>query len=72
MSLLRRIEALEATSGAQTTSNGPDEIWLIGVSPNGSRECGGGWVRDKGLYRNATDEETQRHNQLVLQGENHG
>lgn len=72
MSLLRRIEALEATSGAQTTSNGPDEIWLIGVSPDGSSECGGGWVKDKGLYRNATDDETQRHNPLGLQGENHG
>lgn len=72
MSLLRRIEALEATSGTQTTSNGPDEIWLIGVSPDGSRECGGGWVRDKGLYRNATDEEAQRHNQLSLQDDHHG
>lgn len=33
MSLLRRIEALEATSGAQTTSSGLNEIWLIGVTP---------------------------------------
>lgn len=72
MSLLRRIEALEATSGTQTTNSGPDEIWLIGVSPDGFRECGGGWVRDKGLFRNATAEEAQRHNQLILQGDNHG
>ncbi|MFQ1680882.1 hypothetical protein [Pantoea dispersa] len=72
MSLLRRIEALEATIGAQTTSSGPDEIWLIGVSPDGSRECGGGWVKDKGLFRNATAEEAQRRNKRILQGENHG
>ena len=72
MSLLRRIEALEATSGAQATSNGPEEIWLIGVSPDGSRECGGGWVKDKGLFRNATTEETLRHNQLALQGNHDG
>lgn len=72
MSLLRRIEALEATSSAQATSGGPDEIWLIGVSPDGSRECGGGWVKHKGLFRNATTEEARRHNQLILQGENHG
>ncbi|WP_267411121.1 hypothetical protein [Pantoea sp. GM_Pan_4] len=72
MSLLRRIEALEATIGAQTNSSGPDEIWLIGVSPDGSRECGGGWVKDKGLFRTATAEEAQRHNQLALQGNHHG
>lgn len=72
MSLLRRIEALEATSGPQANSNGPEEIWLIGVSPDGSRECGGGWVKDKGLFRNATTEETQRHNQLALQGDHDG
>lgn len=72
MSLLRRIEALEASIGAQTTSRGPDEIWLIGVSPDGSRECGGGWVKVKGLFRDATTEEAQRHNQLVLQGDHHG
>lgn len=72
MSLLRRIEALEATSSAQTTSSGPNEIWLIGVSPDGSRECGGGWVKDKGLFRNATAKESQRHNQLILQGDHHG
>lgn len=72
MSLLRRIEALEATIGAQTTSSGPNEIWLIGISPDGSCECGGGWVKDKGLFRDATADETQRHNQLILQGDNHG
>lgn len=72
MSLLRRIEALEATSGAQATSGGPDEIWLIGVSPDGSRECGGGWIKDEGIFRNATAEEAQRHNQLILQGDHHG
>lgn len=72
MSLLRRIEVLEATIGAQTTSSGPNEIWLIGVSPDGSRECGGGWVKDKGLFRSATSEEAQRHNQHVLQGDRHG
>lgn len=72
MSLLRRIEALEATSGAQTTSSGPNEIWLIGVTPDGSRECGGGWVKDKGLFRNATAEETHRQIQLALQSKDHG
>lgn len=72
MSLLRRVEALEATIGAQTTSSGPDEIWLIGVSPDGSRECGGGWVKDKGLFRTATAEEARRHNQRIPQGDNHG
>ncbi|MGQ3903884.1 hypothetical protein [Mixta calida] len=72
MNLLRRIEALEATSGTQTTSSDPDEIWLIGVSPDGSREYGGGWVKHKGLFRNATAEEAQRYNQLILQGDNHG
>lgn len=72
MSLLRRIEVLEATIGAQTTSSGPNEIWLIGVSPDGSRECGGGWVKDKGLFRNATVKETQRHNHFVLQGDRYG
>lgn len=72
MSLLRRIEALEATSGTQTTRGGPDEIWLIGVSPDGSRDCAGGWVKHKGLFRNATAEEAQHHNQLIQQGDNHG
>jgi len=72
MSLLRRIKALEATIGAQTTSSGPDEIWLIAVSPDGSRESGGGCVKDKGLFRNATAEEAQRHNQLTQKGDYHG
>lgn len=72
MSLLRRIEALEATSGTQTTRGGPDEIWLIGVSPDGSRDCAGGWVKHKGLFRNATAEEAQHHNQLIQQGNHHG
>lgn len=71
MSLLRRIEALEATSGAQATSNGPDEIWLIGVSPDGFRECGGGWVRDKGQFRSATADEAHRHNLNILMGDHH-
>lgn len=72
MRLLRRIEALEATSGVQSTSSGPDEIWLIGVSPDGSHQCGGGWVKDKGLFRNATAEEAQRHNQLTQKGDHNG
>jgi len=72
MSLLRRIEALEATIGAQVTTSGPNEIWLIGVSPDGSRECGGGWVKEKGLFRNATAEEARRHNQLAQKDNHHG
>lgn len=71
MSLLRRIEVLEATIGAQTTSSDPNEIWLIGVSPDGSRECGGGWVKDKGQFRIATSDEAHRHNLNILQAGHH-
>lgn len=71
MSLIRRIEALEATSSVHTTSNGPDEIWLVSVSPDGSRECGGGWVKDKGRFRSVTADEAHRHNLKILLGNHH-
>ncbi|HID4130326.1 TPA: hypothetical protein ACXE8V_000611 [Pluralibacter gergoviae] len=72
MSIIKRIEALESASKPQGSGHGPDEIWLIGVSPGGAECCGGGWVKENGLFRTATVEESQRHNQQMGMGVNNG
>ncbi|WKM73464.1 hypothetical protein Q2T70_06985 [Klebsiella oxytoca] len=72
MSIIKRIEALESASKHQGGSHGPDEIWLIGVSPGGAQCCGGGWVKENGKFRTAAAEESQRHNQHTAQVSDHG
>lgn len=72
MSIIKRIEALENASKPQGSGHGPDEIWLIGVSPGGDKCCGGGWVRENGKFRTATAEEAQQHNQHIGQVSDYG
>lgn len=61
MNLRRRLKSLELKLSHQDISNRPSSIWLIGVEPGGVCQCAGGWVWDGDQYRQASQEEAERH-----------
>lgn len=61
MSLRRRLKVLALVAGQQKASNRPSAIWLIGMAPDGASQCAGGWIWDGDQYRQASQEEAERH-----------